>query len=301
MNIPTKLNPLAIDKKTELTFTALQKNSSVKLTTNGSLTLSTIEYNKNNNGWIPYTINDLIELTNIGDKVKFRNTTNSLSTGTSNYAKFEMTGQINASGNCMSMLNNVKVCPNLCFANLFNGCSSLITPPEILCTTLGSSCFYQMFRGCTSLIRVPRLNAKIATHTCYNNMFYGCTSLTTIPTNLLPATTLNTSCYYGMFHGCISLTNVCNLPATSLANSCYYSMFENCQSLTTIPTNLLSAAMSLTDSCYRQMFRECSNLTNVCNLPATTLAPNCYRAMFGGVNGTSIASLPSNFLPITDL
>lgn len=53
--------------------------------------------------------------------------------------------------------------------------------------------------------------------------------------------------------------------------------------------------------CYYSMFRECTNLTSAPELPATTLAPGCYRNMFSGCiklkvntsSGTKIFTCPS--------
>ena len=64
---------------------------------------------------------------------------------------------------------------NGCFANMFYGCSSLITPPSLPATTLAEGCYNFMFNGCTSLTTVPKLPATILTDRCYNRMFYSCT------------------------------------------------------------------------------------------------------------------------------
>jgi hypothetical protein len=86
-----------------------------------------------------------------------------------------------------------------------------------------------MFQGCTSLITAPELPATTLAGSCYDSMFYGCTSLTTAPE--LPATTLVNHCYYRMFDGCTSLTTAPELPATTLTSYCYYLMFNGCSKL----------------------------------------------------------------------
>lgn len=78
---------------------------------------------------------------------------------------------------------------------------------------LGESCYYGMFEGCTSLITAPQLPATTLAEYCYTNMFTGCTSLTTAPELL--ATTLPYNCYYYMFNGCSSL-NYIKMLATSI-------------------------------------------------------------------------------------
>lgn len=142
-------------------------------------------------------------------------------------------------------------------------------------TELTYNCYYEMFRGCTSLITAPELPATTLKESCYRNMFSGCTSLTTPPE--LPATTLAIYCYEYMFSYCSSLTIAPELPATTAAGSCYASMFQNCTSLTQAPA---LPATTLADSCYYAMFRKCTSLTQAPELPATTLANYCYRYMF---------------------
>ena len=56
-------------------------------------------------------------------------------------------------------------------------------------------------------------------------------------------------------------------------------MFYGCSSLTTAP-NL--PATTLASNCYYTMFRGCKNLTTAPELPATTLENNCYQNMFYG-------------------
>ena len=87
-----------------------------------------------------------------------------------------------------------------------------------------------MFEGCTKLITAPELPATTLADYCYEKMFYGCTSLTTAPKEL-PATTLANSCYLYMFGSCKNLTTAPELPATTLAYGCYYQMFSGCTGL----------------------------------------------------------------------
>jgi hypothetical protein len=73
-----------------------------------------------------------------------------------------MTGKIAASGNVNSMLNfrkdadgNVIGLSMCCYVNMFSGCTSLTTAPELPATTLAYACYQQMFVGCTSLTEAP--------------------------------------------------------------------------------------------------------------------------------------------------
>ena len=164
-----------------------------------------------------------------------------------------------------------------CYQSMFNGCTSLITAPELPATTLIDSCYNYMFAGCTSLITAPQLPAMTLATWCYGYMFNGCTSLTQAPELL--AATLAVGCYQNMFNDCTSLTTAPALPATTLADSCYYSMFNGCKSLTTAPE---LPATTLARACYQNMFPGCTSLTTAPELPATTLADYCYQSMFYG-------------------
>ena len=56
-------------------------------------------------------------------------------------------------------------------------------------------------------------------------------------------------------------------------------MFPGCTSLTEAPE---LPATTLADDCYDGMFSGCTSLTKAPELPATTLVPNCYGYMFNG-------------------
>ena len=56
-------------------------------------------------------------------------------------------------------------------------------------------------------------------------------------------------------------------------------MFHGCTSLTTAPE---LPATTLANQCYYNMFYGCTSLTTAPTLPATTLVSNCYSNMFYG-------------------
>ena len=162
-----------------------------------------------------------------------------------------------------------------CYANMFNGCTNLTTPPELPAKTLALGCYYSMFQSCSSLTTAPELPAETLASDCYWLMFCGCSSLTTAPE--LPAKTLTSSCYRLMFQGCTSLTTAPELPAKTLAPTCYCFMFQYCTGLTTAPE---LPATELKNYCYQNMFRDCTSLTTAPKLPATELKNHCYESMF---------------------
>lgn len=149
-------------------------------------------------------------------------------------------------------------------------------------TTLVDTAYHEMFHGCTSLLTAPELPATTLTDYCYQAMFEGCTSLVTAPE--LPATTLDTGCYASMFKGCSGLTTAPELPATSVPANAYGMMFESCTSLATAP--VMSATSVASASCY-SMFGACTSLTASPVLSSQTLATQCYYMMFNGCTSLS--------------
>ena len=71
-------------------------------------------------------------------------------------------------------------------------------------------------------------------------------------------------------------------------------MFYGCTSLKTAPE---LPATTLAENCYHLMFNGCTGLTTAPKLPATTLADDCYNAMFKGCTGlTTAPELPATKL-----
>ena len=64
-----------------------------------------------------------------------------------------------------------------CFKEMFANCSTLITPPELLATTLGEGCYYSMFYNCSKLNKLPKLPATSIPTNAYGSMFKGCSSI----------------------------------------------------------------------------------------------------------------------------
>ena len=268
------------DFRNYLTLTATSDNSSVKLTMVGTLS-NKFEVNVGN-GWKGYNFGTVIPL-KAGQSCKWRCSAHPTTQSARNYVKFVMTGTIEASGNCNSMLNsdfeNLTSLTgyDYAFCGLFRNCTSLTKAPILPATILASSCYASMFSECTSLVNAHELPATTLASSCYTSMFYECKSLVIAPE--LPATTLSENCYRAMFYGCEALTQAPSLPATTLANSCYYDMFRGCIALTRSPE---LPATTLESFCYYFMFSSCASLTQAPSLPATTLANFCYYNMFNG-------------------
>ena len=298
------LGTSATPDKDYLCFTANEALSKVRLSKYETPTAVTIQYSTDNGAsWTDVdfsteTTTGDIFLTNVGDKVYFRNAASEVTgfSTSSSYYNFFMAGSIAASGNVMSLVDQscqtTTIPCDFCFSNLFNGCTSLTSAPTLPATTLTTYCYSMMFLNCHSLTTAPALPATTLANYCYNYMFNGCSSLTTAPA--LPATTLMGYCYESMFRDCSALTTAPELPATTLADRCYHYMFKNCSALTTAPA---LPATTLTTYCYQYMFQDCTSLTTAPALPATTLADYCYDRMFCGC--TSLTKAPA--LPATTL
>ena len=280
LNMIGKIIKEIIVIKNWLCFTANTANSTVQLTKIGTPTDISLEISTDNINWSSYTIWDTITLSNIGDKVYFRNTSESdtgFSTSLSDYYKFVMTWSIAWSWDITTLLNKnwTNTVSSYCFSALFYECSSLATPPTLPATTLNTNCYRGMFLNCTSLSKAPELPATTLAESCYYRMFRGCSSLTICPE--LPATTLARECYSSMFRWCTWLTTPPALPATTLAIECYGYMFRLCTWLLTTPK---LPATTLANSCYKYMFHWCTWLLSISKLPATAMASECYNSMF---------------------
>ena len=290
--------PSADDITKPLTFKATQDGSTVKLTKAGTPTGDFQTSTDGGSTWTDYTIGTAATL-NTGDEVSFRAKSDRSAQTESSYFYFEMTGEIEAWHNVMSMLrtndfSTYESVVDYAFYRLFENCTSLTKAPVLPATTLVKHCYRRMFKGCTSLTKAPVLPAtdfldnaaSIDASNCYDSMFYGCTSLTEAPE--LPATRINIKCYYNMFYDCTSLTEAPELPATILEESCYEGMFSGCASLTKAPE---LPATTLAFYCYSGMFNYCTSLVNAPALPATTLKQRCYDWMFARC--TSLTKSPN--------
>ena len=83
-----------------------------------------------------------------------------------------------------------------------------------------------------------------------------------------------------------------NIVKTDNARFCC--LFQNCSVLTSAPE---LPATTLADNCYYSMFLNCTNLIAAPKLPATTLANSCYSFMFRNCkNLTSAPELPATTL-----
>lgn len=269
-----------------------------------NLSNQTLQYSKNGGSWETMNSETSIPVVD-GDEIQFKGVNE-------NYQQMTVssTANFNVVGNIMSLTDgdNFKNADSInesAFYGLFSGCTTLLSARylKLPIMELASNCYSNMFQGCTNMISAPNLPATTLASNCYSTMFNGCTSLIAAPE--LPATTVETYCYYGMFNGCTSLITAPNLPATNtktycygfmfkdtkisvapellateLTIGCYQSMFEGCVEL--VEAQEILPATSTVSSCYRCMFKGCTSLERAPKLSATTLVSNCYLEMFNG-------------------
>ena len=192
----------------ELCFTANTAGSTVKLQKSWSPIAVTLQTSTDWENWSNYTFNTVITLSNIWDKVYWRNTSETdtwFNQGSSDRYRFVMTWSMAWSWDTNYLLNKNST------------------------TTMSWGCFMYLFNWCTSLTTAPKLPATTLADYCYNSMFDWCTSLTTAPS--LPATSLARDCYSFMFNWCTSLNTLIALPATTLWVQCYQCMFQSCSNI----------------------------------------------------------------------
>ena len=112
---------------------------------------------------------------------------------------------------------------------------------------------------------------------------------------VLPVSAVSTCCYLRMFQGCPALEEApLSIDATSINEQGCMSMFYGCINLITTPE---LPATTLATNCYSGIFQGCTSLTTAPELPATTLASYCYQYMFYGC--TNLVNAP--VLPATTL
>lgn len=191
-----------------LCFTANTSWSTVRLRRNWSPYSVSLETSTDGENWSSYTIWNTITLSNVWDKVYFRNTSETttwFSKNGANFYYFSITWSVSWSWDTTTLLNKnwTDTVSSYCFNDLFTNCTSLTTAPSLPATTLAEYCYTGMFYGCKVLTTAPKLPATILWICCYQSMFNSCTSLTVLPK--LPATTLTDYCYREMFANCSNI------------------------------------------------------------------------------------------------
>ena len=137
-----------------LTFTAMEDGCSITYQNSDK---TSAEYSKDGVNWESYngssdgSISSYVGIRlNKDEKLYVRGTIDPAGQSLK-HTKFVIDGKVSASGNINSLNNNSDVLPPAAYADLFNGCTSLVSAPELPSVNLSSQCYYRMFKGCTNL------------------------------------------------------------------------------------------------------------------------------------------------------
>ena len=179
-----------------------------------------------------------------------------------------------------------------CYMEMFMGCTSLKSAPDLPATELADKCYFRMFYN-TGLSSIPTFPSTVEMeekkkkrHRHFFQMFQSCTGIKKLEGSLFgETTTLKDNCFEDMFSNCTGLTYVAPgfLPATTLAKSCYRGMFQS-TAITSAPE---LPAETLVSECYRFMFNNCKKLTYIKCLATTNVGINGYTTNWvGSVNAS---------------
>lgn len=270
-----------------LCFTAVEDNSTITRT---GTYATFLEYSYDGFLWSAFDNTITVSL-NTGDKVYFRGNNTRLGSSASAYTQFVMTGKLEGSGNIMSLLyasnfdTKLTIPNSYCFTHLFDGCSSLISAPDLPAITLSTNCYQYMFQG-TGITTTPLLPATSLRGNCYNHMFNSCRSLSTaldFPTNVVNSENYS---FGAMFYNCTSLTKAPTyIYAKANGTNDFRQMFYGCSNLTTGPKIMYTGASK--NYSQREMFRNCSKLNWVMYLGTDISATNSLYNWMSGVQTTS--------------
>lgn len=136
-----------------LTFKALEDDVEIVLNKFGTATPN-ISFSKDGTNWTEWDYSK-ITLEKEGDIIYFKGNNSAGFSTNKNYVTFSFSKNIAASGSIMSLIDEkgeVKEIPkNYCFYKLFEGCSTLVSAPDLTAETLKGYCYSNLFSGCSSL------------------------------------------------------------------------------------------------------------------------------------------------------
>lgn len=236
-----------------LSFTALEDNSTITLEKIGEPDAVNLIYSTKKTGWENLIINETVITLKQGETVYIKGNNATFSKDKDNYYHFAMTGRIRAGGNINKLLSK-----------------------DGNVDTLLDSCYIQLFQNCTSLVSTPDLPAKVLQSSCYRNMFAGCTSLEEV-TEELPADKILGMSYYEMFLDCTSLKYPPKIAATYCGAIGAKGMFKNCSSLLESPELFFEQVN--TSGC-TGMFAHCTSLIKANPVHIKEVSMNSLESMF---------------------
>ena len=176
----------SLEDNNTITFTKYNQNSN-KIIADKPIQYSKDLTTWNNISFV--TDNSSQIVLNSGEKLYLKGTNSAYGELISSFyisaANIQSSGNIDVMGNIMSLIygdnfeNNSTISSNRAFTNLFRNNNKLTNAKDLVLpsTSLTTGCYQQMFWGCTSLTTAPELPATTLPKSCYTDMFNGCTSL----------------------------------------------------------------------------------------------------------------------------
>ena len=144
-------------------------------------------------------------------KLYLRGVNNQWCNNSSSYYSNTITcsGQHNVGGNIMSLLYGSEFVGKTTFPTtntyvlcyLFYNNTNLVNAQDLIlpATTLTQNCYQEMFSGCTSLTTAPELPATTLASGCYSSMFYNCSKLNYIKADFINYTNYNSEFSYWVY------------------------------------------------------------------------------------------------------
>ena len=153
-----------LDTRPYVTFKA-EGTQTFKMTTEGSYTISGLEYSLNGGEWTSVVANEEVAFGGTNSTLRLRGTNpNGTAESFSNYSTINFTEdyvEVACTGDIRTLLDyrdfkNVST-SDARFCGLFSGCTVLTSAPDLPATTLAEDCYKNMFTGCTNLTSVTML------------------------------------------------------------------------------------------------------------------------------------------------
>lgn len=185
------------------------------------------------------------ETNNVINYILFRGLGNSFITG-ENSSPWTITDTaVFCAGDITTLLDYqvppVSITETYCFANMFLNQTGLVSAPRLPSIEIGDYCYYKMFQGCTSLITPPPdLPARKVPDSAYEQMFVGCTQLSSAPK--IGGRSFGGNSCFEMFKGCGNLSSIPEMMSAESSISSFENMFLN----TSIEINKDPSSLSTT-------------------------------------------------------
>lgn len=171
--------------------------------------------------WVELSAGTKTPAINTGQTLSFKANYTSYNTA----RRFSISKKCDVLGDPMSLYYGSKASKydtmpyNYSFAYLFYRVTTIVDASELkLDRKLKQYAYYYMFQGCTALITPPELPQTTLQNSCYRRMFQGCTAMTTAP--VLPALVLKNNCYEYMLTSCNKFRELTMLATDISATNC---------------------------------------------------------------------------------